>query len=794
MSAPDFTRPANARVPAGMTQTPPPPPPPPPRRPTVSHSVFLCAGQGQHHTANPAAATPKPYDKTSLAKIKTMMDNPPSVAKEVAQWVIFTDYTGAHARNASHLRASDANYFALWGDIDEAAGVTFKEILQRTVAAVNGAQVYAYTSRSATAGNQKARIILPLAEPVDACTFELMQQVLNDRIAAAGLQPDRVTETCNQLCYLPNRGEFWEAGEGGCEPLTPKVLANEVTAIMAKRQAEAEARQVRMVASAARYAELVASQGVTPIQAANEAYGDPFDLWVHYGATIHGQRLCSPHSQSGAAAITCTDGKWISRHGSDVAAGIGMASDCGRYCYGDSFDLIKFFEYGNDHAAAIKAVANQFDPAANKERQRQYASDRDAAEALAAFNSVKPNQVGSTEEHALSKFVDLSAPPLPPDWVIPNFIAEGLVIIAGGHGVGKTTTLLPLAMAAAGIHSEGYALAPKHWRHVVYITEDVPQAQRIMTGYGQHLAYACNKMGDRVHVVEAQRMSADNVVKVGGYYRDQFSRTVTTVGANGAEYTTELLPLVVIDTMSATIELESENDNSEASQAVAALKQRFADLPVWIVGHVAKANLGRSDAVTLRGAGAFEADANQVLYLVQEEMDKSRWLVRGKTRFESPWDELEIHSSERTVTVKNRYGEDEQLPLRWSVANPSLGNRTERAEKAKTERDQLEAEELKRVILTNVEQRYAAGSPLNKTALRDITGRSAAITSNAIATLIADAWLHEIEVPAKERLKNKHSFLVALDAQERAEFLELGVIPEAKQWIPESWKKQADTI
>lgn len=371
-------------------------------------------------------------------------------------------------------------------------------------------------------------------------------------------------------------------------------------------------------------------------------------------------------------------------------------------------------------------------------------------------------------------------------------------MIAGGHGVGKTTAALPLAMAVAGVHDSGYRLAPKHWRHVVYITEDVNQAQRIMTGYGEHLDWnnkdIFQNMRERVHVVEACRMSAQMVARAGEFYRERFSRTVTTTGMDGNEYTTELLPLIVIDTMAATIELENENDNSEASQAVAALKQQFEGLPTWIIGHVAKANLGRSDAVTLRGAGAFEADANQVLYLVQDEQTGDRWLTRGKTRFESPWQELEIKSDHRIITVTNQFGDVEELVLRWSIASPPDDSRAERAEKAKTERDQLEAEELKRVILTNVAQRYAAGSPLNKTALREVTGRSAAVTSNAIATLIADAWLHEIEVPARERLRNKHSFLVALDDQERAEFLELGIIPEAKQWIPESWKKQVETI
>ena len=454
-------------------------------------------------------------------------------------------------------------------------------------------------------------------------------------------------------------------------------------------------------------------------------------------------------------------------------------------------------DFNNNTAAMAKHYAPQ----------REYAKEQDGIQLFThhedgtvtpLLRSTEPTEPLEPRIHPLTKIIDLSDKPAAPKWILPRFIAEGLVMIAGGHGVGKTTALLPLAMAVAGVHDKDYRLAPKHWRHVVYITEDVNQAQRIMTGYGEHLDWnnkdIFQNMRERVHVVEACRMSAQEVVGAGKFYRERYSRTVTTTGMDGNEYTTELLPLIVIDTMAATIELENENDNSEASQAVAALKQQFEGLPTWIIGHVAKANLGRSDAVTLRGAGAFEADANQVLYLVQDEQSDARWLTRGKTRFESPWQELEIKSDHRIINVTNQFGDVEELVLRWSIASPPDDSRAERAEKAKTERDQLEAEELKRVILTNVAQRYATGSPLNKTALREVTGRSAAVTSNAIATLIADGWLHEIEVPAKERLKNKHSFLVALDDQERAEFLELGVIPEAKQWIPESWKKQAESI
>jgi hypothetical protein len=86
--------------------------------------------------------------------------------------------------------------------------------------------------------------------------------------------------------------------------------------------------------------------------------------------------------------------------------------------------------------------------------------------------------------HPLARFLDFDGTAKPPRWVIPGFIGHGVVVVAGAHGVGKTTAILPLALVAAGLH--GDQLMPRQWRHVVYITEDVEQARRILSGVVRH--------------------------------------------------------------------------------------------------------------------------------------------------------------------------------------------------------------------------------------------------------------------------------------------------------------------
>lgn len=531
------------------------------------------------------------------------------------------------------------------------------------------------------------------------------------------------------------------------------------------------------------------------------------DLIERYGYKRKGAGLyLSPDSSSGIAGVKLLerDGKQVvySHHG--PADPLSADNHSGHAL--DVADVLCALEYGGDFARMIQAEAKQLDTSGQQQRQREHMQGLErqrkaeafsappAVEAIAAQAAPAGQGPAPETKHPLTCFVDIEEQATPPNWLLPGFIAEGVVMVAGGHGVGKTTAMLPLALAVAGIHPSQYALAPDHWRHVVYITEDVSQAGRIVTGYGEYLDWPGGRgmpgrIKERLHVVEARRAGAGFVVQAGAYYREHYSRTVTVTGDDGQPYTAELLPLVVIDTLAATIHLENENDNSEASAAIAALKQQFSGLPVWIIGHTAKANLGRSDAITARGASAFEADANQVLYLVNEDK-KGRWLMRGKTRFEAKWPELEIHSDSRTITAKNRFGADELLTLRWAVATPPEQERAQRIEQAKTESAERDREALRARVLHLVADAFAQGKRLNKTALRGQVGGNGAAATGAIEALLNDGWLFEVEIPAAERLKNKASFLVALDESERQAFTATGAIPDSKLVIPPDWKKQ----
>lgn len=392
--------------------------------------------------------------------------------------------------------------------------------------------------------------------------------------------------------------------------------------------------------------------------------------------------------------------------------------------------------------------------------------------------------------HPLAQFVDLDGEVQAPRWIIPGFIEHGVTAIAGAHGVGKTTALLPLSLVAAGLCAAHDELRPKHWRHVIYITEDVLQARRILLGLVRHggLGVDMATVKERVHLVEAKRMPVEKVVRAGKLYREQFTREV-----EGAE----LPPLVVIDTKSAVLEMDDENDNAQASRIIAMLKQDFAGLPVWLVGHIAKDKMNRTVAreLSMRGGGAIEADANQTLYLIAED-DGTRYLARGKTRFEARWPELRINSGTATTQARDEFGELEEVTLRWGVAVPPEMSRKEAREQAQEEARKDAAAEMRGAVLDAVAVAYQAGAPLNREMVKAKLPKKRSEVSACIESLIAEGWLHEIPVPAKDRTHpRKSSFLVALTTPEHDALMFHGKpVPPEKSVIPPTWRKAIPSV
>jgi RecA-family ATPase len=365
--------------------------------------------------------------------------------------------------------------------------------------------------------------------------------------------------------------------------------------------------------------------------------------------------------------------------------------------------------------------------------------------------------------------------------VIPGFIGKGVVVIAGAHGVGKTTAVLPLAMTAAGLH--GDALMPVQWRHIVYITEDIEQVERILAGIVNHSNLGINLklVRERLHLVKAVRLDPAYVAQVGKTYKENFTRVVNDV---------EVLPLVVIDTKSAVMALENENDNSEASAMMAVLKQDFGEIPIWLMGHVAKSSFNRADVADLssRGAGSVDGDGNQTIFLVRE--GESRYLVLGKTRFEPRWSELQITSYTAQAQAQDEFGNMETMVMRWGIAAPAEMTRKEASIQAKEVAQLNDAVTLRQDVRDAVDTAMRQGNPLNRSGVKAKVKRKASDVVAMIENLLNERWLYEVPVPAKVRAhSSRSSFLVNLSTEEHETFVRDGVAPESKMVIPVSWRK-----
>jgi len=394
---------------------------------------------------------------------------------------------------------------------------------------------------------------------------------------------------------------------------------------------------------------------------------------------------------------------------------------------------------------------------------------------------------GAVDSHPLAKFVDFDGKPRPPRWVIPGFIGHGVTVISGATGIGKTTAILPLAMTAAALLGNE-ELMPIHWRHVVYVTEDVEQVRRILAGIisFSNLGVDTQLARERLHIVAAVRLSPEDVAAVGTNYRTQFTRIVKGI---------EVLPLVVLDTKSAVLAMESENDNSEASAMLATLKQGFNELPIWLIGHIAKANLNRADvaALTSRGASAIDGDATQTLFVLQE--GARRFLLKGKVRFEPRWPELEIVSYTAQTCALDEFGNSESVVMRWGIAEPAQQSRMEAAKQAKEDASKVDATELRQAVREAIQIAWQIGNPLNRSGVQSKLKRKRQTVLDTIQNLLSEQLLYEVPVPSNVRLGNsKASFLVDLTTEEHDVVMSGGRLPANKLVIPASWQKPVVSI
>lgn len=397
----------------------------------------------------------------------------------------------------------------------------------------------------------------------------------------------------------------------------------------------------------------------------------------------------------------------------------------------------------------------------------------DAADALdegwtiEEFKKLYENSVKQSDDGKLGIFTeydyDLSALK-PTEFVIDGFLSTGITVIAGAPGVGKTSTLLPLAAIAAHLCDADNDLKPHIRRVVVYVTEDVGQAERVLYGLKKHLNSNISEEEFKqwFHIVPARRSDAKYIAELITASREKY----TVVHQFG---TTEFnaYPLVVLDTANATIDLDNENDNAEVGKAVATIKESLNGVPAWIIAHTPKA-LKRVDVhdMSARGAGAFEGDASGTCFVFHDEDLDQRVIAHGKCRFEAKFPEVHFESTTHSETVQTPWGQDQEVVYRFGI--PRAGSKEVR-EEAKKQVDEVEHG------LVELNQRTAFINMINAVnrnggfigkndAIKSVSGKNE-IKRKVFEDMLADGTLENYEVPP--HLVTHHSQKIAVRVSSR---------------------------
>ena len=171
---------------------------------------LMTSGIGQFHTNEPDPEKPDkqltPYLAIGLVGIRTLVDNPQHCDKEQAQWLIPSTLPSRNFGKQEH----EGEFWMIWGDLDNHPP-TLLDLAEIVSELTGNADFELYNSRGATLENQKARLLIPLIKPLSGADWMLTQSILNDKLQARGIKPDRATERPAQLCYLPNRGAFYRS-------------------------------------------------------------------------------------------------------------------------------------------------------------------------------------------------------------------------------------------------------------------------------------------------------------------------------------------------------------------------------------------------------------------------------------------------------------------------------------------------------------------------------------------------------------------------------------------------------
>lgn len=349
----------------------------------------------------------------------------------------------------------------------------------------------------------------------------------------------------------------------------------------------------------------------------------------------------------------------------------------------------------------------------------------------AAQSSVTPAD-GTDDGIALRRVDSTFSFYRPVEWTLDGFLAWGITVIAGAPGVGKTSQIVSLAMLVAHLCADDHPMRPTLRRRIIYVTEDAFQVEAILVATCKLCGVSPGRVRDSFLVYEARRLPPKTIAQTVA----KLSVSNTIESANGFR----VAPLVVLDTSSATFAIADENDNATAAATLAEVKQVLGATPLWLVAHTPK-SLSRADveSLTVRGAGAFEGDANATAFCFKEEgVEDKRFMKLGKVRYDPEFRELMFTSELHVEQIDTPWGATQTVRAR--VSYPEMSSSEER-EVYKEAAKQVAQDERNQAIVDDILAFMQREGPSSKSSIEKAVAGKASTIRAVLATLVSSGVL-----------------------------------------------------
>jgi len=376
-----------------------------------------------------------------------------------------------------------------------------------------------------------------------------------------------------------------------------------------------------------------------------------------------------------------------------------------------------------------------------------YASKNSEFEYTEVSESVK--EVSGVKSPLIIDIDQWSGKMIAPDWVVDNFIGEGVRSIAGSQGKGKTSVIAPLCANVAHLVNPNF-LTPRHRRVVFYFTEDTNQVNKMVMGMKIHQSKEFSSAEEK----EAEWRQYFQIKLTQRYKPNQIKKLAEVVKDYNTEQDGKSVPaLVVFDTQAASLDVEDENNNAELSKFISEIKFHFWEehrIPVWIVTHITKSSseMDNYKELTSRGAGSVAADCHGTMGIVHPRNITGRLLGNGKDRDGAIIQEVRAEIKRHVIEGLTPYGEPINIDYFTTEYFESAPN--DRAELNNEAKEQSEANKIFDAIrkLNNFDE------PATARKIRDLTGMNATTLKNLLLDLTNEGKL-EREVFSPKQIKER---------------------------------------